>query len=322
MRRLVVPIALGLGLCAPAARGATLEYDLELPSGRPVRYTMELPVLHAGTLTVEASWTGARVLAFRLEPPGPGTPLRRSGPSPLRLAARIDGTMIGGGPWTLSIRGMPAREAGRGQLKIALPDEPSPVGPTPVDAAAPAVPPPGPGVRPRPAPPGSPPESARAFAAIETFGSLVNRVAGPPDVYRWQQPLLTFLVERWDAWALERTLLADSSQRVLRRMVEVVDRLERLRRSSERGPADRQQILDLEAKIDALLHDVQGGHAPELEAQVWVDRFLACLTACERQVARPGALGTAPVGSQELLGQQWDRLLAAAAALDALVALP
>jgi hypothetical protein len=76
-----------------------------------------------------------------------------------------------------------------------------------------------------------------------------------------------------------------------------------------------------EEEFGALLEDLHRGHAPELEEQPWFSGFLSCLIVLERRFEEQARLGEERVGSSELVRHQWDRVLAAVNALDALIAM-
>ena len=98
-----------------------LLYRLEVPSGEPVTYTVPIPVESNGTLIIDATWPGIRVLSFRLvSPGGRSRPLRRSGPPPQTLTVDVDHPEQFG-DWTLTINALATKGGGEGRLEIRLP---------------------------------------------------------------------------------------------------------------------------------------------------------------------------------------------------------
>jgi hypothetical protein len=75
----------------------------------------------------------------------------------------------------------------------------------------------------------------------------------------------------------------------------------------------------VEEELGALLHELHRGYAPELEAEPWFSSFLSCLIMCERHFEEEARLGVHRASNGELVRQQWDRVLAAVDALDALI---
>jgi len=75
----------------------------------------------------------------------------------------------------------------------------------------------------------------------------------------------------------------------------------------------------VEEELGALLHELHRGHAPELEEEPWFSSFLSCLIMCERHFEEQARLGVQRATNRELIHQQWDRVLAAVDALDALI---
>ena len=77
---LVFVVACGI----TSARATSWDYTISVPDGREATFDLPFPVEFAGAVTIEASWSGPRVLFFGVEGPGipcwPAAPgLRRSG---------------------------------------------------------------------------------------------------------------------------------------------------------------------------------------------------------------------------------------------------
>ena len=319
---------------APFAEARTVEYALELPADQMLSYRLEFEVAHPGIVTFDAEWSPHRVLVFRVERPGE-PPFRRSGPPPQHF------DLEGGpedldpeGPWTLVVSGLPSRQAAGGRLSIELPDSPRSRHREERDAA-PELP-----VREaepwtlRVATPGAlTHERRRLYQATERFREIVVNATDPDD-YRWQDGMLRFLADRRDRTVTETPVVERPTQMMLGRIVEAVGRLDRLRLSESEplvGPAPTDPLArrawlavrdprfaPVEEELGALLHELHRGHAPELEDELWFSSFLSCLIMCERHFEEQARLGVERATNRELAHQQWDRVLAAVDALDAL----
>jgi hypothetical protein len=78
-------------------------------------------------------------------------------------------------------------------------------------------------------------------------------------------------------------------------------------------------VRPIERSLDELTELLRRGHAPALEGELWLPRFTACLTACERfydDRVRFGGDENAP--NRDLAAAQWDRVLAAGHVFEAL----
>jgi len=188
----------------------------------------------------------------------------------------------------------------------------------------------------RPAPAGSPQDWRRFFNASERFRSMLesNDAPAATDNCRWQNPLMRFLAASGDALIDDGALPSAATQRVLAQIAEAIGLVEELRTSTDPllvGPPPddpqrkeiwlavrRDRILSLEAQLDQVLEAIQRGHAPELSEHEWLVRLVTCLTACERHFEERLRLGEDQAINRELVRSQWDRLLTAAQALQAL----
>jgi hypothetical protein len=322
---------------APLAEARTVEYALELPADQMLSYRLEFEVAHPGMVTFDADWSPHRVLVFRVERPGE-PPFRRSGPPPQRFDLEVASEELDPeGPWTLVISGLPARQVAGGRLLIELPDSPE-SRPREEQDAAPEL-----GVRePDPwtlrvaSPGGLPHERRRLFHATERFRELVVSATDPDD-YRWQDGMLRFLADRRDRTTSETSPVQRPTQLMLGRIIEAVGTLDKLRLSESEplvGPAPTDALArrawlavrdprfePVEEELGALLHELHRGHAPELEDELWFSSFLSCLIMCERHFEEQARLGVQRATNRELIHRQWDRVLAAVDALDALIEL-
>jgi hypothetical protein len=315
-----------------------LRYSLDIRDREAANYIVEIPVQHPGTLRIDVEWPGSRTLAFRVE--GPGRPLvktRRAGPSPQHLEAIVtEETILEGRPWELHIRSLPDHGRAEGILTITLP--------SPADLAEPeehAEPPvpedlPDPWARPRPAPAESTEGVAQLFDRVEDFRSWVVDEDGLPrqDACGWQSGLLQYLAERRDELGEGDRAIDEATSRYFARLARTVRRIDELRSSDDPilgGPPPenelrrrawenvrRERIEPLEHELDALGEAVRRGYVDDLTGRRWAMRMLGCLTACERYFEQRTRLGEGRAPNGELAQDQWDGILAAADALDAL----
>lgn len=336
-RGLLVPLLLAVGIASTTAEATQLEYALDLPANQIVRYQLEIPVYHPGGLSLDVRWSDTRVLAFKLVRPD-GVTVKRSGPPPLSWSVEVDPDHASlEKPWNLSIRGLPAREAATGSLIIELPESPAVVERERAEAVE-AAPPPVPSTPwrdPLPTPRGRNAAWSRVYESSEQFRALVVADTAR-DEYRWHDEMLRFLAHgRAKLEAGDE--LPSSTREMLLRMAEVVDQVEALRTSDDPliagpGPSDkrhretweqvrRSRLLSLEDDLDGVLHDLESGHAPELDADGWSARFVACLLASQRHFEARVRVGEERAGGLELVRQQWQPILAAAEALESLASL-
>ncbi len=322
--------------CGPALAGSRT-YTLEIPSGRTAHYELDLQVDHPGTLVVHADWSGPTTLAFRIVPPNGMSSVRRGGPSPQLLEAEVseDDT----GTWKLSIHALLSRRAGQGRITVEIPDERPPEAEA-TAVAKPAAPPEPtePWKRRREAPREIPSDWRQVVDTTERFRVLVvEREDGAPDACRWQDELLRFLAFYRDRLLETGELPPTETRKLLARTVDVLRKVEEFRTSRDPvvagpPPADpamreawerlrenRTQLL--EKDLDELLASVRRERAPSLAEEVWPVRLASCLTACQRHFEQRTRLGEDRATSRELALAQWDRLLAAADAMEAIAGL-
>ncbi len=345
-RHSMLGIALAaLSVFAPGkAEAAVRSYRIEVPDGAESSFEIEIRAEHPGTILVAAEWAGPRILSFRLEGPE-GSPVRerRSGPSPQRLQAVVtEEILAGGGPFRLAIRAPSGRGAAEGTVTVEIPDAPEIVAERERAAQPPPPPPPPPDpwTLPAKSPAGATDEVARVYATAERFRALAldGRGAFAFDACAYRKDLLRRLAEWRDAASADASPLSDSSGRYFRRLAAIGEEVETLRTTTDpllAGPAPtdplrrkawvqvrQERIRPLERELDALVETLRGGHAPDLEEEAWLPRLLACLTACERHFDRRALEEESDASRAELAGAQWDSILAALEALDAVAALP
>jgi len=315
----------------PLVRGASHVYSLELPADRAVTFELNLEPQHPGPLRVDAVWSGARILALRLEPSGGGATLRRSGASPLSLEAQVEPGVLGS--WRLVIHSLAARAAGEGRLTVELPDPPELVEKR-AAPAAPPPPPPDPWLLPRKTPAHAGPEVAALYDRTERLRSLIAGAVGR-DSCGWQEDLLRYLVERGDDAAAGKTATAGPTRRFLQRVVEAVDRVEEYRTSKDpliSGPPPEDDDLraawqrmrgesyqELEELLDEVLQSSRVDHLSDLREEGWPVRIASCVSACERHFEELGRIGEDRATNRDLAQEQWAAILAAAGALDSLL---
>ena len=178
-------------------------------------------------------------------------------------------------------------------------------------------------------------EWARLFETTEQFRALT--VDGDVrDRYEWQQAFLRFLADKRDRMGTGEPLLSVSGRKSFERIVAAVHDVRELADSRDpllAGPAPTDSIRlrawlrlrqtrigPLEQRLDRLLADLAAGQ-DELADEAWVVRLISTLTACERFFEQRGRLGESRASHGQLTGEQWDRILAAAEALDSLTVL-
>lgn len=340
-RTWAVGVLLAAVASGTAAHAEALLYALELPDGESISYTLELQVVHPGTLVVEANWPGHRVLSLKLEPQGAtwSQVVRRSGPPPQRIETQAAGG--GGFPqnWTLQVYALAAAGGGSGSLRIVLPGPPEP--PRPV--AAPAPPTPAPEVEPwlAPHPPaaGTPHDWRAFFAATESYRGMIatDGAHSGGDVCQWQSELMRYLASARDALLAGGAFPDGRTRTILSQIAAAIRVVEEMNGSSDpllRGPrpddplaADRWvqlrsvRIREIEAQLDGVLSLIRQSFAPQLADESWPIRLVSCATACERFIDERAQIGEARATNRDLALAQLPRMIAAARALEELAAL-
>jgi hypothetical protein len=328
-------------LAAGAAAAEVRPYTFDIPDGAAVGFEIEFEVEHPGVLEIQADWSGSRVLAFRLErSPGRNQKARRTGPSPQNLRVDVHPWDLGGdASWLLSIRALAGRGAGSGTITLLLPEDPALTARREEASVPPppAPPPPQPWAVPRRPPADASDQVLLLFEKVEAFrGQAVGADGLPgPDACRWQTDALLYMTDWRDRLTNEGEIPPISSRRYFERLVKAIREVEALRGSDDpllAGPPPeagiklkawlavrRQRIEPLEEGLDALFETVQNGHAPELQEQSWPSRLISCVTACERHFEQRARVGEEQAMNAELARLQWDRILAAGDALEAMV---
>jgi hypothetical protein len=327
-------IACGLG----TARAASVEYSISVPDGREATFAVPLAVPYAGAVTIDATWTGGRLLFLGVEGPGHTALARRSGPSPQRVTLDLDAAALARGPgYKLTVKALPARGEALGVLRVTVPDAPEVVARREAELHPPPPPPPPPpawALR-ASAPQAAGASTVRVFAAVETFrAAVLDAKNGSVDACTWQIEFLQYAVAARERLA-DRGIAPDvPTLRYFARLAAAIRNVEMLRTSTNATiagpvPSDRNDRHDwllarneivrpIERSLDELNELLRRGHAPALEDEVWLPRFTACLTACERfyeERVRFGGEEIAP--NRELAAAQWDRILAALPVFDA-----
>lgn len=327
-------------LCAASpALAESWDYTFSVPDGREGTFDLPFPVQYAGTVTIDVSWSGGRLLFFGLEGPGHVSRAHRSGPSPQRLELPVDpATIATGTQWKLTIKALPARGEASGRLRVTAPDSPEVVAKREAILHPPPPPPPPPpawALR-RDAPQGASLEIAHVYEAVEDFrAAILAKTDGPPDACSWQIDFLKYAEGVRDRLGATGAPPDVPTQRYLNRLSEAIHSVDHLRTSKDpiiAGPvpedrdprydwllARNEIIRPLERSLDSLTDLLRGGHAPKLEDEVWLPRLNACLTACERffdERVRLGGEENAP--NRELTFAQWERIRSAGRVLDSL----
>ncbi len=155
-----------------------------------------------------------------------------------------------------------------------------------------------------------------------------------PDVYRWQEDTLRYLAAKRDAAGNGASPLTISTRTAFQRIVEMARTLDGLRDTEEAalpGPPPEDSVrrrawdrlrhprfTPVEDELDALMIDLERGHAPELESEEWISSFLSSLLVCERHFEERARLGEQRASNRDLTQRQWSRILAATDAMEAL----
>jgi hypothetical protein len=332
MRLTPWPLVLVVG-CGLTTTGATSwDYTISVPDGREATFELPFVVEYAGAVTIEASWSGPRLLFFGVEGPGGSGLARRSGPSPQRLDLDANPTtMSGGTAWKLTIKALPARGEASGRLRVTAPDAPEVVARREALLHPPPPPPPPPPAwtLAKAAPQGASAGVDRVYAAVDGFrAAVIDAKAGRADACTWQIEFLKYAAESRDRMGERATAPDVPTLRYFGRLADAIRSVDLLRTGTSHviaGPipvgreerrdwlmARNEIVRPIERSLDELTELLRGGHAPALEDEAWLPRFTACLTACERfydERVRLGGDENAP--NAELAAAQWDRVLAA-----------
>ena len=338
MRPSLWPLAAVVACCLNAAQAASLEYKISVPDGREATFAVPIAVAYAGSVAIDATWTGPRLLFFGVEGPGHVSLARRSGPSPQRLVVDVDPASLGRGvEFKLTVKALPARGEAAGVLRVTVPDAPEVVARREAELHPPPPPPPPPpawAVR-TTAPPAAGPDTVRVYGAVEAFrAAVLDAKDGPADACTWQIEFLKYAVAARDRLADQGFAPDVPTLRYFARLAVAIRNVDMLRTSTNAtiaGPvpenrderhdwllARNEIVRPIERSLDELTELLRRGHAPSLEDEKWLPRFTACLTACERfyeERVRFGGDEIAP--NRELAAAQWDRILAALQVFDA-----
>jgi hypothetical protein len=318
-------------LAATSARAVSWDYAMSVPDGLPGTFDLPFPVDYSGAVTIEASWEGPRLLFFGVAGPDHEILARRSGPSPQRLTLSADAALLAKGEsWTLTVKALAARGGVEGKIRVTVPDAPDVVQKREAELHPPPPPPPPPPAwtQPRPAPAGAPVAVRGVYDAVEALRGLVFASDAPPDSCGWQRDLVQFAAAARDRLGSAGAAPDIPSLRYFARLSDATSAVRGLAASKDpilAGPVPDDRDLrrewliaryeltqPIERRLDELTELLRGGHAPTLEDERWIPRFIACLTACERyfdERVRLGGEGNAP--NRELADAQWSRILAA-----------
>lgn len=337
-------VAAGLvpGFIGSTAQAGTTEYRLDIRDRERVAFEIPIDAQYPGTVEIDARWSGARILTFRIEGPGAlRVWQRRGGPSPQKLDVSVrPESSEEPVPLKLKVSGLPASGAGNGVLRVTVPDHPAVVAAR-QEALKPAPPPapePEPWMIASISPAGTRADRDALFSAIESFRTLVVQEddwSMVPDACRWHTGGLRYLVEQRRR-IMERGELPDiATRRWFRSVAKTFAEIERLRTSDDpllAGPApDRtrlyawkelrsKRLKPLERQLDRLRLDLKEGFVPELSGEDWPMRFVSCMTACQRHFDERAIRG--PGAANAVLAQrEWEPIRAMSRSLEALSAL-
>jgi hypothetical protein len=321
------------------ARAESWDYTFSVPEGREAKFELPFPVQYEGSVTIDATWTGPRLLFFGVEGPGGISVARRSGPSPQRLELSADAAAIARGTgWKITLKALPARGEASGRVRVTAPDAPAVVAAREAALHPPPPPPPPPPAwtLPRAAPPSASPDLLRLYEAVETLrAGVLNPAGANGDACTWQIEFLRFVVAARDRLGDSGTPPDLPSLRYFARLANAIRGVSQIKTSRDPilagpVPVSREQRRDwliarneivrpIERSLDELTELLRGGHAPALEDEPWLPRFTACLTACERfydERVRLGGEENAP--NRDLAAGQWARIADAGRVFDAL----
>lgn len=333
MRRTLLGPLLWSALVVTSAQATVWEYTIDVPDGREATFQLPFRVDYPGPVTVEAAWTGPRLLFFGVDGEGPvrAALARRSGPSPQRLDIQAETAHTGGAAWILTVKALPARGEATGRLKVTVPDAPDVAAKREAELHPPPPPPP-----PLPswavakaAPQGSSPEIVRVYDAVEALRvGVLSAVDVTGDACGWQIEFLTYASAARDRLSGSSPPFDVPTLRYFTRLVDVIHSVASMSDATDRViagpiPEDRDDRRDwliarneivrpIERSLDQLTELLRGGHAPALADEKWLPRFNACLTACERffdERVRFGGENNAP--NKEQATTQWPRIVAA-----------
>ena len=332
MRPTLLSLVLVAACGLTSARAAYWDYTISVPDGREATFVVPFPVEYAGPVTIDAHWTGPRLLFFGVEGPGRITLARRSGPSPQRTGFDVDAASLARGTgFKLTVKALPARGEASGWLRVTTPDAPDVVARREAELHPPPPPPPPPPAwtLKTTASLGANLDTTRVYEAVEAFRAAVLEARdGPADACTWQIEFLKYAVAARDRLANQGAAPDVPTLRYFARLAAAIRGVDPLRTSTDpaiAGPipenrddrrdwrfARNEIVRPIERSLDELTELLRGGHAPALEHEPWLPRFTACLTACERyydERVRFGGDENAP--NRELAAAQWDRILAA-----------
>jgi hypothetical protein len=338
MRSTLLPIVL-VACALTSVEAAYQDYTIAVPDGRDATFVVPITVEHAGTVTIDATWTGPRLLFFGVEGSGRLSLARRSGPSPQKVELSVDAAALtgGGASFKLTVKALPARGEASGLLRVTTPDAPEVVAQREAELHPPPPPPP-----PPPAwtlrtlaPAAAVPETVRVYEAVEAFRLAVLGTAnGPADACTWQIGFLKYETAARGRLGEQGAVPDVPTLRYFARLAAAIRGVEGLRSSVDPVlagpvPADRDDrrewllarneiVRPIERSLDQLTELLRHGHAPALEQEPWLPRLTACLTACERyydERVRLGGDENAP--NRELAAAQWSRIVAAGRVFEA-----
>jgi hypothetical protein len=330
----------GLLFSAGQASAETLDYVIEIKNHVPASYSLDIPVLYPGTLSLDATWNCSRILTFKLTSPDRSADrVRRSGPSPQRLDIAVNDTDLKAGQYfRLDISSLPAGGEGEGILRIHLPDSPHEIRRKELAALPPEpeLPEPEWWAVPVSPPPGSSKALDGLYREVETFRKrvVISPLELAPDPCRWQTELLQHLSGIRDTLAGGGKPPDDATLRFYRKVSLAIRQVEELKDSDDpilAGPPPRDRkdrnmwlrmrrnrVRPIEHQLDVLMDMPEDGYVPELEGEEWPPRLMSCLMACERNFEERGRFGKEQGVNQELAEETWPFIIQAARMLEAL----
>lgn len=186
-------------------------------------------------------------------------------------------------------------------------------------------------------PEGTSVDRADLYRAVEDLRARVVREDDwtlSPDPCRWQEGVLRYLVAERDRLGEGAPPPPIATRRYFRELAAAAAAVEAFRTSDDpilAGPVPEdparhrawfavreRRVQPLERQLDQLLIRLENGFVPDLEAFDWPQRYISCMTACQRHFDDLAIDGPDAASNRRLAASQWGPILAASRAFEAL----